>query len=126
MIRRREFIGLLGGAAAWPLAVGAQQPAVPVIGFLSSRAPEDSAHLLVAYRRGLAEGGFVEGQNVAIEFRWAHAQYDLLRAMAADLVNRRVSVLTTAGGEPRRWPPRAPPRPSRSCSAWAAILSAPA
>jgi ABC-type uncharacterized transport system substrate-binding protein len=101
MIRRREFITALGSAAvAWPLVARAQQPAMPVIGFLSSRAPEDSAHLLVAYRRGLAEGGFVEGQTVAIEFRWARGQYDLLPAMAADLVNRRVSVLTTAGGEP--------------------------
>jgi putative tryptophan/tyrosine transport system substrate-binding protein len=100
-MRRREFVTLLGGAAAvWPLAARAQQPAIPVIGFLSSRSPEDSAHLLVAYRRGLAEGGFVEGQNVAIEFRWARGQYDLLPAMAADVVNRGANVLTTAGGEP--------------------------
>src|SRR5437870_10530636 len=100
-MRRREFISLIGGAAAaWPLAARAQQPAVPVVGFLSSRAPEDSEHLVAAFRRGLAEGGFVEGQNVAIEFRWARGQYDLLPAMAAELVSRRVDVLTTAGGEP--------------------------
>jgi putative tryptophan/tyrosine transport system substrate-binding protein len=98
--KRREFITLLGSAAAWPLAARAQQATMPVVGFLSSRAPEDSTHLLVAYRRGLGEGGFVEGQNVAIEFRWARGQYDLLPAMAADLVNRQVNVLTTAGGEP--------------------------
>jgi putative tryptophan/tyrosine transport system substrate-binding protein len=100
-IRRRDFITLLGGAAVtWPLSARAQQPVLPVIGFLSSRSPEDSAHLVAAFRRGLAEGGFVEGQNVAIEFRWARGQYDLLPAMAADLVSRRVNVLTTAGGEP--------------------------
>src|SRR5437762_3670203 len=100
-MRRREFISLIGGAAAaWPLAARAQQPAVPVVGFLSSRAPEDSEHLVAAFRRGLAEGGFVEGQNVAIEFRWARGQYDLLPSLAADLVSRQVNVLTTAGGEP--------------------------
>jgi putative tryptophan/tyrosine transport system substrate-binding protein len=85
---------------AWPLAARAQQPGLPVIGFLSSRSPEDSTHLIAAYRQGLAEGGFIEGQNVVIEYHWARGQYDLLPAMAADLVNRRVNVLTTAGGEP--------------------------
>jgi len=73
---------------------------MPVIGFLSARSPEESAHLIAAFRQGLAEGGFVEGQNVAIEFRWARGQYGLLPALAADLVSRRVNVLTTAGGEP--------------------------
>jgi putative tryptophan/tyrosine transport system substrate-binding protein len=99
-MKRRAFIAFTAVAAAWPFAARAQQPAMPVIGFMSSRSPEDSAHLLETFRRGLAEGGFVEGQNVAIEFRWARGQYDLLPAMAADLVNRRVNVLTTAGGEP--------------------------
>src|SRR5215467_16182708 len=93
-LKRREFITLLGGAtAAWPLGARAQQQSVPVIGFMSARSPEDSAHLLAAFRRGLADGGYVEGQNVSIEFRWARGQYDLLPAMAADLVSHRVSVL---------------------------------
>jgi putative tryptophan/tyrosine transport system substrate-binding protein len=100
-MKRREFITLLGGAvAAWPRAAHAQQPMMPVIGFMSPRAPEDSAHLLAAFRRGLAEGGFVEGQNVAIEFRWARGAYDRLPDMAADLVSRRVNVLTAVGGDP--------------------------
>jgi putative tryptophan/tyrosine transport system substrate-binding protein len=97
---RREFITLLGGAAvAWPLAARAQQP-ITLIGFLSARSPEDSTHLLPAFAAGLAEGGYVEGQNLAIEFRWARGRYDLLPAMAAELVSRGVAVLTTAGGEP--------------------------
>ena len=100
-MKRREFIAFLGGAAtAWPLAARAQQPPVPVIGFMSARSPEDSAYLLASFRRGLAEGGYVEGQNVSIEFRWARGQYDLLPAMAADLVKRRVSVLVAVGGDP--------------------------
>jgi putative ABC transport system substrate-binding protein len=100
-VKRREFITLLGGTAAtWPIAARAQQPAIPVIGFMSARSPEDSGHLLAAFRRGLAEGGYVEGQNVSIEFRWAHGQYDLLPTMAADLVSRRVSVLVAVGGDP--------------------------
>ena len=77
-LRRREFITVFGGAAvAWPLAASAQQPAMPVIGFMSARSPEDSTHLVEAFRRGLREGGFVEGQNVAIEFRWARGQSDV-------------------------------------------------
>ena len=100
-MRRRELIAFLGSSlASWPLAARAQQPAMPVIGFMSARSPEDSAHLLAAFRRGLAEGGYVEGQNVSIEFRWARGQYDPLPAMAADLVSRRVSVLVAAGGDP--------------------------
>jgi putative tryptophan/tyrosine transport system substrate-binding protein len=100
-VKRREFITLLGSAAAaWPLAARAQQPTMPVIGFMSARGPEDSAYLLEAFHRGLAEGGFVEGQNIAIEFRWAHGQYDRLPAIAADLVSRRVNVITAVGGDP--------------------------
>ena len=99
-MRRREFITLLAGITAmWLLAARAQQ-SMPVIGFLSSRSPEDSTHLIPAFAAGLAEGGYAEGQNLVIEFRWARGRYDLLPAMAAELVSRRVAVLTTAGGEP--------------------------
>jgi putative ABC transport system substrate-binding protein len=100
MIRRREFITLLGGAAAaWPVAARAQQPAMPVVGFMSGRSPEDSAHLVAAFYQGLSEAGFVEGQNVAIEFRWARGQYGRLPGLAAELVVRRVTVLIGLGGD---------------------------
>src|SRR5215470_3757881 len=100
-MNRREFITLLGGAAiAWPLAARAQQAPLPGIGFMSSRSPEDSPHMIEAFRRGLKEGGFVEGENVAIEFRWARGDYSRLPALAADLVGRRVTVITAVGGEP--------------------------
>jgi putative tryptophan/tyrosine transport system substrate-binding protein len=100
-MRRREFISLLGGAAAaWPLQAQAQQPGMPVIGFLSTRSPEDIPHLLATFRRGLAENGYVEDQNVMIEYRWALGQYDRLPALATELAARPVVVFVTAGGEP--------------------------
>ena len=96
-MRRREFITLVGGAAAvWPLTARAQQPAV---GFMSGRAPDESAHLVAAFQQGLAERGFSEGQNVAIEFRWADGDYDRLPALAADFVGRGVAVLVGVGGD---------------------------
>jgi putative ABC transport system substrate-binding protein len=98
-MKRREFIGLLAGtAAAWPLAARAQQPATPVVGFLSSRSPDTDAELLTAFRQGLNESGFVDGRNVAIEYGWAHGRYDRLPTLAAELVKKPVAVLVSTGG----------------------------
>jgi ABC-type uncharacterized transport system substrate-binding protein len=86
-------------ASAWPLTIHAQQAAMPVIGYLSARSPQDAGHLVEAFRRGLSETGFVEGKNVTVEYRWAQGQHDRLPALAADLVRKPVAVLVTTGGE---------------------------
>jgi putative ABC transport system substrate-binding protein len=97
-MRRRVFLTLLGGTVAWPLAARAQQPVLPVIGFLSGRSPSESAYALAAFHQGLKQGGYVEGQNVAIEYRWAEGQYDRLPALVGDLLRHQVSVIAATGG----------------------------
>ena len=97
-MRRRTFITLLGGAvAAWPLAARAQQPAMPVIGFLDFGSAAERTQQVAAFRKGLAEGGYQEGQSVALEFRWAEGQYGRFAELAADLVRRGVNVIVTPG-----------------------------
>jgi putative tryptophan/tyrosine transport system substrate-binding protein len=99
-VRRRQFIAGLGSAAAWPLAAWPQQPAMPVIGFLHQQTAETAAEIVTGFRAGLETTGFVEGRNVAIEYRWAEGHNDRLRALAADLVGRRVAAIATQGDSP--------------------------
>ena len=97
-MRRRNFLRVLGGAAAWPLAARAQQAALPVVGFLYGGSPETATTLVPALRKGLGETGYVEGQNVAIEYRWANNEFNRFPELAADLVRHRVAVIATQGG----------------------------
>src|SRR5207248_5910037 len=97
-MRRRELISLIGGAAAWPAAARAQRPPLPVVGFLNGLSAGERPHLVESFRRGLSEAGYVAGQNVAVEYRYAENQPDRLQALAADLIARRVAVIAATGG----------------------------
>ena len=99
-MRRREFLGVLGNAAAWPLAAQAQQSAMPVIGYLSGATFEMMREYVAAFHRGLADAGFVEGRNIGIEYRWAEGHNDRLRALATDLVRRQVAIIVVGGSTP--------------------------
>jgi putative ABC transport system substrate-binding protein len=122
-MKRREFITLVGGAAAWPLAARAQQPAIPVIGFVNPGTSEAAARYLAAFRKGLGETGYVEGQNVTVEYHWLEGKYDRLPAVIAELLRHPPAVIAIPGSGPATALPKLPRPRFRSCSASPATRS---